>query len=85
LKGNVVVALEPPHIVNPLTKSWHYFVRNVHFRNAFSKYFKLAKITIVHVIRSVEDERMFSTFNFMKSNIQNTLQEHLLVAEKMYS
>jgi hypothetical protein len=85
LKGNVVVALEPPHIVNPLTKSWHYFVRNVHLRNVFSKYFKLAKITIVRVIGSVEDERTFSTFNFMKSNIQNTLQKHLLVAMKMYS
>jgi hypothetical protein len=84
LKGNVVVALEPPHIVNPLTKSWHYFVTNVHLRNAFSKYFKLAKITIV-ILEVWEDERTFSTFNLMKSNIQNTLQEHLPVVVKMYS
>jgi hypothetical protein len=84
LKGNVVVALEPPHIVNPLTKSWHYFVTNVHLRNAFSKYFKLAKITIV-TLEVWEDERTFSTFNLMKSNIQNTLQEHLPVVVKMYS
>jgi hypothetical protein len=34
---------------------------------------KLAKIAIVQIIGSMEDEWMFWTFNFMKSNLQNKL------------
>jgi hypothetical protein len=33
----------------------------------------LAKIAIVQIIGSMDDERMFWTLNFMKSNIQNKL------------
>jgi hypothetical protein len=33
----------------------------------------LAKITIVQIIGSMEDEKMFWTLNFMKSNLQNKL------------
>ncbi len=73
MKTNVDNALKPPHVINPLTKLWHYLVRNVHLRSTFLEYLKLAKIAIVQIIGSMDDERMFWTLNFMKSNIQNKL------------
>lgn len=59
MKTNVDNALKPIHLVNPLTKLWCYFVRNVHLRSTFLEYLKLAKIAIVQIIGSMEDERMF--------------------------
>jgi hypothetical protein len=34
---------------------------------------KLAKIAVRQIIEIMEDERMFWTLNFMKSNLQNKL------------
>jgi hypothetical protein len=59
MKTNVDNALKPPHVINPLTKLWHYLVRNVHLRSTFLEYLKLAKIAIVQIIGSMDDERMF--------------------------
>ncbi len=41
------------------------------------KYLNLVELTIVMVLRSVEDERAFSTMNFMKSKLYNQLTIHL--------
>jgi hypothetical protein len=58
MKTNVDNALKRPHLVNPLTKLWCYFARNVHLRSTFLEYLKLAKIAIVQIIGTVEDEKM---------------------------
>jgi len=52
--------------------------------NILLKYFKLAKIVIVQVLGSTEDERTFSTLSFMKSKLQNRFNEHLPMVVNMY-
>jgi hypothetical protein len=42
-----------------------------------SKYIKLAKLAVVQVIGSIEDEQCFFTFNLMKTKLKNQLMEHL--------
>jgi hypothetical protein len=42
-----------------------------------SKYIKLAKIVVIEVLGSIEDEWCSSTFSFMKSKLQNRLTTHL--------
>jgi hypothetical protein len=59
MKTNVDNALKHAHLVNPLTKLWRYFVINVHLTTTFLEYLKLAKIAIVQIIGSMEDEKMF--------------------------
>jgi len=48
-----------------------------HFTTFFSQVFELAKIAIVQVLGSMEDERTFSTFSFMKFKLRNYFNEHL--------
>jgi hypothetical protein len=45
---------------------------------------KLARLVIVQVIRSVEDEKIFSTLSFMKSMLWNRLVGHLNIAICMF-
>jgi hypothetical protein len=59
MKTNVDNALKLAHLINPLTKLWRYFVTNVHLRSTFLEYLKLAKIAIVQIIGSMEDEKCF--------------------------
>jgi hypothetical protein len=49
------------------------------------KYFKLVEIAIVQVLGNMEDEQTLSTLFFMKSKLQNGLNEHLPMVVNMYS
>jgi hypothetical protein len=55
--------------MNPLTKLWCKIIANQMFSHAFPKYIKLAKIAIVHLLNSMEDEWCFSSFSFSKSKL----------------
>jgi hypothetical protein len=62
MKSIVVVAMEDPFHVNPLT--WlNTFWKFPSFYDIHSLSFSLTKITIVQVLGSVEDEQTFSTFS----------------------
>jgi hypothetical protein len=56
---------------NPLMKLWHQLATNNLLVVYFYEFMKLAKLVIVQVIRSVEDENTFSTLSFMKSMLWN--------------
>lgn len=49
------------------------------------KYFKLVEIVIVQVLGNMEDEQTLSTLFFMKSKLQNGLNEHFPMVVNMYS
>ena len=51
----------------------------------FSIYLRLAKIVVVMVLGSVEDERMYSSLSFLKSRLHKTLSGHLNVVVGMFS
>jgi hypothetical protein len=46
---------------------------------------KLAKMAVVNVLGSVQDERCFSSLSFLKNKLRNNLDEHLGVVVGMYS
>jgi hypothetical protein len=56
---------------NPLTKLWRQLATNNTSVVRFFEFMKLVKLVIVQVIRSVEDEKIYSTLSFMKSMLWN--------------
>jgi hypothetical protein len=72
MKSNVVVVMEAPFHVNPLT--WlNTFWKFPSLYGIHSLSFSLTKITIVQVLGLVEDERTFSTF-FHEIKIEKPIQ-----------
>ena len=53
---------------------------NTALAKKFPKYIKLAKIAMVHLLKSVEDEHSFSILKSIKDSLQNRLpHDHLSV------
>ncbi len=50
----------------------------------FPKYLKLAKITMTHVLGSIEDKQCFSSISFLKKKLCNYLNPHLELVVAMY-
>jgi hypothetical protein len=69
MQFNVATAMEAPFHVNPLTWLRRTLEASHIFWHSFPKFFKLAKIATVQMLGSVEDDRTFSTFSFMKFGI----------------
>lgn len=78
-------AMKPPFDCNPLTRLWKGLDAATCLTHHFSEYMKLAEIAIVHVLGSVEDERVFSWVSFLKSKVRNSLDKHLQCVVGMYS
>jgi hypothetical protein len=57
---------------------------NALLASKLSEWIKVAEIAVVTILGSVEDERTFSTLNYMKSKVRNNLQEHLDLVVRMY-
>lgn len=85
MKTNWSTAMSRPFSVNPLTRIWQQLGANTILLVGFPEYFKLAEIAIVLVLGSVEDERTFSTFGFVKSTVRNKLTDHLALCVQMYT
>jgi hypothetical protein len=49
MESNSKAAMEPPFGLNPLTQIWRTIDASWVFMHFFLEYFKLAKMTIVHV------------------------------------
>ncbi len=45
--------------------------------HTFPKYSKLTNIVMSHVLKSIEDERSFSSKSFFKNKLQNHFNAHL--------
>jgi hypothetical protein len=83
MKNNSQAAMQPPFNENPLTRLW----RTLDSASLciYPEYMKLAKIVVVHVLGSVQDERCFSSLSFLKNKLRNHLDDHLGVVVGMYS
>jgi len=81
---NSLAAMEPPFLVNPLTKLWRCLDANSALAKSFSQYVKLAKIAMIYVLGFVEDEHCFSSkLSFLKDKIRNRLNANLGVVVGM--
>jgi hypothetical protein len=83
MRSNARSVMLPPLDVNPLTKVWRVLDGNNHLTQNFSEFIKLAQIVVIHVLGSVEDERLFSSVAFLKSKLRASLDEHLQVVVGM--
>jgi hypothetical protein len=63
--------MQPPFDVNPLIRLWR--TLNSASLYIYPEYMKLAKIMVVHVLGSVQDECCFSLLTFLKSKLRNVL------------
>ena len=64
---------DPTSALNPLKKLWMSLDKNLALVKTFGEYAKVALITMVHVLSSIEDERTFFNLIFFKNNLQNSL------------
>ena len=63
--------------VNPLTRLWQKLSNSALLASKLSEFVKIAEIATITIMDSIEDERTFSTLNYMKSKVRNNLDEHL--------
>ena len=73
MKSNPPSAMEPPYDINLVTQIWHTIFAYRMLSQGFSKYLKLAEIALVHVMKSVEDKRVFSYVYVLKTKLRNYL------------
>jgi hypothetical protein len=83
MKSNSQVAMQPPFNENLLTRLWY----TLDFASLciYLEYMKFAKIAVVHILGSVQDECCFSSLSFLKNKLRNHLNDHLGVVVGMYS
>ncbi len=77
MMSNVQRAMDQPMDVNLVSRLWKKHFPNALLCAQLSKFMKVAKLVVVQVMGSVEDERTFSTLTFMKTRLRNRLCEHL--------
>jgi hypothetical protein len=56
---------------------WRKIFTSIVLNLNLSEYIKLAEITVVQVIGSIEDEQTFNTIAFIKNKLHNYLNTHL--------
>jgi hypothetical protein len=67
IHNSKVVMHDQENSLNPITRLWHKLLASPILSHKLLKYMKLTEIAIFQVLGSVENEHMFSTFNFMKN------------------
>lgn len=74
---NSITVMEPSFEMNPLTKLWRTFDAKFALAKNFTKYSKLIKIVMIHVLGSMEFECYFLSLSFLKDRVWNCLDGHL--------
>jgi hypothetical protein len=85
MKNNSKATMEPPFDLNSLTQIWRTLDAFRVLTHFFPKHLKLAEMTIVHILGSVENEKCFSSLAFLKNKLRATLGPHLPLVVGMYS
>ncbi len=84
MKSNATTCMALSFDINPLTKMWQLVTTSCILITSFIEYVKLAKLAMVQVVGSVEDERCFSPFTFMNFKFRNRLTTHLSFVVRMF-
>ena len=85
MKSNCEGAMTRDLPLNPLTRLWRRLEASGLLRHKLSEYLKIVELAVVAVLRSVEDERTFSTLSFMKNKLRSRLNVHLPLAVAMHA
>lgn len=70
--------------VPSVVRFWRALHANTFARECFSEWFVAAKIVLTMVCGSVADERVFSSMNFLKSDLRSRLSTHFEAAMLLY-
>jgi hypothetical protein len=71
MESNSKAAMEPPFGLNPLIQIWRTIDASWVFMHFFLEYFKLAKMTIIHLKGNVKDERCaFHLLHFLRASCE---------------
>jgi hypothetical protein len=84
MKNQVVVAMQLPFDLNPLTWLWCTISSYKILCHYLLEYLKLVEIDNIFVLGSVEFERCFFTFKFLKFSLCNSLGVHLPMVVSMF-
>jgi hypothetical protein len=82
---NVKLAMQKPSNVKPVTKLWRTLTSFRILEVKIPEYTKLAKLVVVQVIGSIENDCCFHTLIFMKIKLRNRLTMHSELVIHMFS
>ena len=82
--NNAQWAVEQNFRMNPLSRLWKKLSSNALLASKLSELLKIAEVAAITVMDSIEDERTFSTLNYMKSKVRNNLDDHLDLVVYMF-
>jgi trans-aconitate methyltransferase len=85
MMSNVQWAMDQPMDVNLVSRLWKKLSPDALLCVQLFKFMKVAKLVVVQIMGSMEDERTFSTPTFMKTKLQNWLCEHLDLVVCMFA
>ena len=85
MKSNAANAMRELVDQNPLTCIWRTISTSKVLSSSFPEYLKLAKVGLVQVIGSVEDERCFSALNFIKNKNCHCLTKNLELSMRIFA
>jgi len=71
IHNSEVVMCNQESSLNPITRLWHKLIASPILNHKLSKHMKLTEIVVVQMFGSIENEHIFSTFNFMKNQLRN--------------
>ncbi len=69
---------------NPFTLLWQVIHASQILSHSFAKCLKVAKIVVIHVMVSINDEHWFSSISFLKKKLHNHLNLHLQLLVATY-
>jgi hypothetical protein len=85
IHNSEIVMRNQENSLNLITKLWHKLTTFPILNHKLLKYMVLTEIVIVQVFGSIENEHMFSMFNFMKNQLWNRLSVHLDLCTRSYN
>ncbi len=83
--SNAQWAMDQPMDVNPVSRLWKKLFLNALLCVQLVEFIKVAKLVVVQIMGSGEDENTFSTLTFMKTKLYNRLCEQLVLVVCMFA
>jgi hypothetical protein len=85
MNHNVEVMMQESKDVNLVIHMWLKIQSSTLLVQKLNEYMKVAKIVMVMVLGSMEDERTFNNLAFMKSKLHKRLTTHLDLCVRMFT
>ncbi len=85
MMSNAQWAMDQPMDVNPVSRLWKKLFPNALLCVQLVEFIKVAKLVVVQIMGSGEDENTFSTLTFMKTKLYNRLCEQLVLVVCMFA